>query len=161
MMVVRRQRVDAAAPGIVHPGQRQSVGRWARMRATLCVPFLVFVLAACPTALQLNSRRLLGPPPQGSDLLADPFAGRRDVASEPSVVVGGLGADCHAALFVGPRACFVRGGRTVRRVPAPDDAGLSVADPEAAFEYWLDCSELADPCGSGAKLKCVCAALQW
>ena len=100
---------------------------------------------ATPPAPEFKSARM-GPRPEGMDPLADPFANRRDVSSEPAVVVGGFGADCHAALFSGPRGCFVRGGRIVKRAQPPDDAGRRPADPEAAFEYWLECGAVDQPC---------------
>lgn len=92
------------------------------------------------------------------DSLADPFAGRRDVASSAQTVFA-LG--CSAAIYAGPRACFahLEHWREEPCTPTPD-AGCVFVDlnpppPNPASEYWLECGEQASPCGQSVRCECA------
>jgi|APLak6261682754_1056148.scaffolds.fasta_scaffold17904_1 hypothetical protein len=121
----------------------------------LPVLLTLVVLLGCPAPRAVISTRR-GPPPEGVEPGADPFAERRDVEVRPSAYVREEAARCGAAIFVGPRACFVRGARGVDAPSRPiGDSGWTELAVEVPFEYWLECGETDRPCGTDA-LKCVC-----
>lgn len=123
-----------------------------RLRSLVAVGAILVV--GCATQLAATRR---GPPPQGVDPGADPFADRRDVESEPVDHVRVDQPVCGAELFVGPKACFVRGTREAVVQGRPvGDGGMIAPPPEVDFEYWLDCGAVDRPCEGGRSFTCLC-----
>jgi len=111
--------------------------------AGFSVVLVLLLLSACLHPVPFIRNRL-GPPQVGLPVGSDPFRDRRSVAAEPAEAH--QAHDCSAAMYVGPRECFVRGEKAA-------DRGV---DEYAAveFEYWLECGDEASLCG--VLVRCVC-----